>query len=102
MKEFDPASKDDNPQFYAAIKTTLDPILLEVRRERFMQDGQWGGPKHDDTHNSHDWLVYIIRYSGRAVLWPWDKELFREQMVKVAALAVAAIQWCDRLPKEQG
>ena len=80
----------------------LTPIWQEIFGERLRQDGRWGGPKHDDTHSPRAWHIFILRYSGRAVRMPWNRELFREQMVKVAALAVAAIQWCDRLPKEQG
>lgn len=100
-KDFNPLSKEDNPQWYAATKSNLEPIFRDIQSERFMQDGQWKGPDHDDTHNSHDWLAFILKHAGRAVIWPWDREKFREQMVKVAALAVAAIQWCDRLEKEQ-
>jgi len=74
----------------------IEAALEEVRIERAYQDRKWGGPQHDDTHNSHDWIAYIVRYAGRAVMWPFNPHVFRRSMVKVAALAVAAIQWEDR------
>ena len=74
-------------------------IFDEITAERKHQDKKWGGPTHDDHHTSHDWVAYITRHLGRTVTWPLDKEAFRYQMVRVAALAVAAIEWVDR--KEQ-
>lgn len=71
-------------------------ILAEIAAERRHQDLKWGGPSHDDGHHSHDWVAFIVRYLGRAVVWPWDAETYRRAMVKVAALAVAAIEWVDR------
>ena len=73
-------------------------VLLAVADERARQDEKWGGPAHDDQHTSHDWIAYIVRYSGRAVTYgPFDVLRFREHMVQVAALAVAAAEWADRL-----
>ena len=74
----------------------LASVLTEVFHERRKQDLKWGGPAHDNQHNSHDWIAYITLHAGRAVMWPWDRETFRKQMVRVAALAVAAVEWCDR------
>lgn len=71
-------------------------VLAEVSLERLQQDAQWGGASHDDTHKSHDWIAYIVQHAGRAVVWPWDAFAFRRAMVKVAALAVAAVEWADR------
>ena len=74
----------------------LASVLTEVFHERRKQDLKWGGPEHDNEHNSHDWIAYIMRHAGRAVVWPWNKATFRKQMIRVAALAVAAVEWCDR------
>jgi hypothetical protein len=75
-------------------------ILDEIRVERARQDTIWGGPAHDDTHTNHDWISFIIKQLGKAVISTgacgWDHLTFRHQMLKVAALAVAAIEWCDR------
>lgn len=74
----------------------LAAVLIEVFHERRRQDLRWGGPEHDDGHGPHDWIAYIMRHAGRAVMWPWDRSTFRRQMIRVAALAVAAVEWCDR------
>lgn len=71
-------------------------VLEDVAKERTRQDEKWGGADHDDTHSNHDWVAYIVRHTGRAVMWPFDRAAFRKQMVRVAALAVAAVEWCDR------
>jgi hypothetical protein len=68
----------------------------EIKAERERQDAKWGGAKHDDTHTNFDWIVYLTKHVGKAVSWPFDKSRFRTQMVRVAALAVAAIEWADR------
>jgi len=71
-------------------------IIIEIVKERSDQDEQWGGPTHDDTHSREDWCCFIenqlmqIRNSNE------DISIFRARMVKVAALAVAAIERTDR------
>ena len=82
-------------------KQRLNWALKSVRVERAIQDDKWGGEDHDDRHTSHDWVAIIIRHLGRAVMWPFDVDKFGEQMVRVAAIAVAAVEWADRLEKEQ-
>lgn len=77
-------------------------IMVEIDQCRIEQDMTWGGPGHDDTHTSHDWIAYIVKHLGRAVMWPFSMTTFRRQMVIVAALAVAAIEWCDRAIARQG
>jgi hypothetical protein len=71
-------------------------VLAEVMGERYKQNQKWGGQDHDDKHNSHDWIAILVRHAGRAVMWPWDNTAFRKQMIRVAAVAVAAAEWCDR------
>lgn len=68
----------------------------EIKAEWERQDAKWGGPGHDDAHSNFDWIVYLTKHVGKAVSWPFDKSRFRTQMVRVAALAVAAIEWADR------
>jgi hypothetical protein len=74
----------------------MKTVWKEIKKERKAQDKKWGGPGHDDRHTSHDWVSYLTKHVGKAVMFPWDKTLFRNQMVRVAAVAVAAIEWCDR------
>ena len=82
--------------------TPRQTVLLEVAAERNQQDQKWGGAEHDDTHNNHDWLAYITKHLGRTAMWPFDAVTFRKQMIRVAALAVAAVEWIDRKTGEVG
>lgn len=61
-----------------------------IKQERDYQNEKWG--KHNDDFNTiNDWIAFITDYSGRArVNNP------RGQLIKVAALAVAAIETYDR------
>ncbi len=70
--------------------------LEDVAAERHRQDEKWGGIEHDDTHDERDWCFFMLKHLGRACMWPFDPHAFRTQMVRVAALAVAAVEWCDR------
>jgi hypothetical protein len=76
-------------------KHRQEAVLNEIRAERQYQDSIWGGPEHDDTNTERNWADYIVEYlSG---LSPRTQHKgFRERMVKVAALAVAAIESHDR------
>ena len=69
-----------------------EDILDEIKAERMEQDKQWGGPSHDDHHTTTDWMRYITYQAQQSV----NPNEFRERMVKVAALAVAAIESYDR------
>lgn len=77
---------------------TREGIYREITLEREKQDRVWGGPNHDRVHTSHDWVAYIVKHVGRAVFWPWTPEKYRQQMIIVAALAVAAIEWVELKP----
>jgi hypothetical protein len=92
MKEVDITPKDVSPSY------AMERIFTEIRDKRAYQDGKWGGPEHDDTVETEDsWIEYINEYAsgkGRA-----EGRAFRERMIHVAALAVAAIQSHDRKQK---
>jgi hypothetical protein len=70
-------------------------IYDEIKAERRRQDEKWGGKSHDLQHDDRDWIAYIIRHLGKAVMWPFDPKVFRKQMIRVAALAVASVEACD-------
>jgi hypothetical protein len=82
----------------------MEKILEEIREERNHQDKKWGGPAHDDQHNAYAWVAFITTYLGQAIsdfvnenhLGLVQLRKFRYNMVKVAALAVAAIEVVDR------
>lgn len=71
-------------------------IVEEILAEREYQDNKWGGDIYDDMHSSCDWVAFITKHLGKAVTAPWSGT-FRIQMIKVAALAVAAAEWHDRV-----
>lgn len=71
-------------------------IFEEVHKERAAQDLQWGGPMHDDSHSIEDWVGYIIKHASEATHEGTRLRDFRRSMVRVASLAVAAIEACDR------
>lgn len=65
--------------------------FYDVIQERSQQDAQWGGPEHDDKHDAADFAEYIRIQLGRMT-----EDECRVRLVKVAALAVAAIESLDR------
>ncbi len=71
-----------------------DAIFDEIRDERRVQDRQWGGPAHDDARTRSEWVALLARHVGLAVDdgEPDVSDRFRKQMVRVAALAVAALE----------
>jgi len=77
-------------------------IYDEIKKEREYQIAKWGNDKDDELNNPNDWVAYITHHSSR---WfpggfrPYSSEVledFRKQMVKVATLAIAAIESHDR------
>ena len=79
-------------------------LYVEIADERFHQDKKWGGPDHDSHHTSFEWVGFITHYLGKSIeciINNAGKEehqllLFRYNMIKVAALAVAAVEAVDR------
>lgn len=83
-------------------------ILKEISDERDYQESRWGHEADDTKNEPNDWVAYIAHHSSR---WfdggfsPYDGETianFRKQMVKTAALAVAAIESLDRQVRDNG
>ena len=70
--------------------------VRDVLAERKRQDAQWGGPAHDDEHDAQDWASYIRRQLKRLVEVNYAESFARERFVKIAALAVAAVETIDR------
>jgi len=74
-------------------------IFAEILQERMAQDKQWGGEDHDRKHTIYDWVALLAKHLGKSMGTSRTDNygvVFRRQMVKVAALAVAAIEWIDR------
>src|SRR5690349_17719884 len=76
---------------------SLERILSEIITERQCQDAMWG-PDHDDAHSPADWAGILVRHLGLAMGdgASVDPERFRKQLVRVAAVAVAAVEAIDR------
>ena len=77
----------------------MQKILDEVVTERAAQDRQWGGADHDDEHSPDDFMGFI---AGQVVKGRGDGSDVRERFIKIAALAVAAVESHDRLTAAQG
>lgn len=71
-------------------------VYAEIRAERAKQDAKWGGPIHDDQHGDRDWARFVNEHAERAIT-ARSQAASRYQWVRVAALAVAAVQRYDRL-----
>jgi hypothetical protein len=65
-------------------------IIDAIVEERWRQDGKWGGPAHDDQHDYGDWQAFIIEHAKKMMKYGPDE--FEVEAVKIAALAIAAIQ----------
>lgn len=76
--------------FYAASRPR--GVYADIVDQRDRQDKQWGGQAHDDTHASYDWCSYIQKFWDRAVDSTFDLVSFEENMIHIAALAVAAVE----------
>ncbi len=72
-------------------RESVSNVYDEIKAERQRQDAQWGGPDHDDSHSQWDWQQFIFEFASA-----WRGTNFRQRMVVVAALAVAAIESTDR------
>ncbi len=80
-----------------------DNALEDIVNERLRQlHIKHGGDTYefDKTNSRNDWVAYIVAYAGRAsdkcARNEKDGQKFRENMVKVAALALAAIEATDK------
>jgi len=73
----------------------LDDVLNEVRAERDYQEAKWS-PSFDDKNTANDWVSYIGRYCANASKFDLTQDEFETAMVKVAALAVAAVETSRR------
>lgn len=73
-------------------------ILSDICAERRRQDIKWGGPEHDDIHTADQWANFILDHNEQArdAGFYGPESDYRNQLVRVAALALAAIESHDR------
>lgn len=69
----------------------------DVSAERNRQDDQWGGPAHDDELDPVDWAALI----DDQTYWGMEQDP-RQRFIKIAALAIAAIESLDRKASAKG
>jgi len=72
-----------------------EKIFKEIDEEREYQNSRWG-TEFDDKNTLNDWNTYIGIYGGYAAEMFRTKEEQRKYMLKVAALAVAALETFDK------
>lgn len=83
----------------AMSQQNVDEIFALISRERAIQDEEWGGAEHDDSHERLDWINFIekqcriIRMGER----PYQLDDYESRLVKIAAIAIAAIESDRRL-----
>jgi hypothetical protein len=86
----------------------MDDIFQEIRAEREYQERRWGNGADDTLNTPWMWSAYIAQYATRwmaGTFLPLGRDVtdaFRACMVKVACLAVAAIESVDRQRAQKG
>jgi NTP pyrophosphatase (non-canonical NTP hydrolase) len=80
----------------------LAKVISDVRAERERQDEKWG----EQNHMPDRWMCILMEEVGEAakeileaqatILVPRGRKKFREEMVQVAAVALAIIECVDR------
>ena len=77
---------------------TREGVFVDVAKELTCQDERWT-QEFDSKHTMNDWVSFITRYVGKAVPMREPNDLhikvFRDNMIKVAALAIAAVETLD-------
>lgn len=76
-------------------------VYEEIQAERAYQDKKWGHEIDDTKNTPWTWSSYIGQYSTKWMVGtfpPLSKFVddFRSKMIKVAAIAVAAVESIDR------
>ena len=82
----------------ASAPLTRKLVLDSINTEREYQNSRWG-VEFDAKNTPNDWVAYISKYLGQSVTMPFDESRFRTQMVKVAALATAALEQDQYAPR---
>ncbi len=73
----------------------MQDIYHAIRREREYQNDLWG-PEFDDKNTANDWVTYITKYAAKTADIPMTQGHYEIAMLKVAALALAAIEASKR------
>lgn len=85
-----------------------ESIIQEIFAERDHQIAKWGNTADDTKNRPNDWAAYIAHHSTRwfdGTFAPYRSPTvvaFRKEMIKVATLAMAAIESLDRQTENNG
>lgn len=83
-------------------------IYDEIKAEHEYQDGKWGHETDDTLNTPWMWAAYISAYATKWMAGTFlplgnvTTDAFRKGMIKVASLAVAAIESIDRQRSQNG
>jgi NTP pyrophosphatase (non-canonical NTP hydrolase) len=97
VSKFQMNCSSNDVEFVQGITDTNAPILMEVLQERIKQEKKWGQQNHEPLK----WNAILGEEFGevsKAILEK-DKKNYREELIQVAAVAIAAIDSLDRLEK---
>ena len=78
------------------LKKETARIFNEINEEMDKAQKKWGGDSFDDKNTQNDWIAYITRYAGNALQLDSNSPVFRESMIKVAGLAIRAVEQFDK------
>jgi len=87
--------KDTDLEYVQGITDINVPILMEVLQERIKQERKWGQQNHDPLK----WNAILGEEFGevsKAIL-EGDIKNYRDELIQVAAVAIAAIDSLDRM-----
>lgn len=82
--------------------TDYDSIYKEIVAERTYQKEKWGDKVDDTLNTPWMWAAYISQYATKwmaGTFLPLKADVtdaFRKSMIKVATLAIAAVESVDR------
>lgn len=74
--------------------TMMEQVLMEVRAERLRQDEKWGSQR---ALHPRTWLTILVEEVGEVANASLERDHanYREELVQVAAVAVAAVESYD-------
>lgn len=73
----------------------IEQIIADIKRERARQENLWGH-KFDDKNTISEWTAVINEYACKSASINTLKINQRDQLVKAAAVCIAAIEAHDR------
>lgn len=82
--------------------TPRTEIFVQIDAERAYQQQRWGDTTDDTKNTPWMWVAYIARYATSWMVGSFppikraETDSFRKFMLKVATIAVAAIESIDR------